>query len=247
MAKRHPKFIYGTNYSSSERSWNMNPEYHKEAARDALVLFEDMNGYASADRKTFELWGNELALRTDLVRRYNGSPVVGAMYGLPAYSVSYHLANYTCAAAGVKWWTYGGSLGLARGPERNRYFMRFAEWYYETSYLRPAECPVEIDKGINVLYKIFARERKTAGGREVVVPIVNMPEENWNVCEFHMPPPVRKVPVKLKMKAGETAEAWLMTPQSPEKAVKLEVKDGVATVPALKDAAMVLFRCKGGK
>jgi hypothetical protein len=38
-----------------------------------------------------------------------------------------------------------------------------------------------------------------------------------------------------------------MTPQNRENAVQLEVKNNTVTVPALVDAAMVLFQCKGGK
>ena len=248
MKKRHPNFIYGTNYNSSPVSRRLYPGYQEASAKNALVLFEDMNGYAREPYSTFEKWGKELAIRCDRVRCYNAAPVVGAMYGLPYYSVSYHLANYTCASAGVKWWTYAGISKMSRVQERNRYFMRFAEWYFETSYRLPETCPVDLAENVNVLYKPFTRERKTADGREVVVPLVNMPEENWYICEYHKELPVRTVPLKLNLKPGETIkEVWLMTPQDPEKAVKLEVKDGIAKVPALKDAAMVLFRCKGGK
>ena len=91
------------------------------------------------------------------------------------------------------------------------------------------------------------RERKTEEGREVVVPFVNLPEENSYICEFHMKPPVRKFSCKLALKPGETATAWFMNPNAPEKAVKLEVKNGTVTVPELEYGAMVLFQCKGGK
>jgi hypothetical protein len=74
-----------------------------------------------------------------------------------------------------------------------------------------------------------------------------MPEENGIICEFHKEPPVRKVSLKLDAKKGEKVTAWLMIPQNPEKAVELEVKNNTVTVPALKDAALVLFQCKGGK
>ena len=247
LEKRHPNFIHGTNYSSREEGWQQSPKYHKENARDALVLFEDMLGFQREPWKSFDRWGKELAIRCDRVRPYNAAPVVGAMRGLPAYSVSYQLANYTCASAGVKWWAYCSIAPMMRDHIRNRYLMRFAEWYFETSFLRPEKCPVET-KEKNVLFEPFTRERKTADGREVVVPLVNMPEGNWNICEFHLEPEVKAVTLKLALKAGETIKtAWLMTPEKPEKAVKLEVKNGSVTVPELHHAAMVLFQCKGGK
>jgi hypothetical protein len=100
MERRHPNFIYGTNYSSSANSWSMTPKYHKEASRNAVVLFEDMLGFNREVWNTFEKWGEELALRTDLVRPQNAAPVVGSMRGVSAGSVSARLAHYTCAAAG---------------------------------------------------------------------------------------------------------------------------------------------------
>lgn len=247
MEKRHPNFIYGTNYSSSKESWELTPEYHKAAARNALVLFEDMLGYNHLKWNTFAKWGNELALRTDFVRPYNAAPVVGAMRGLPQSSVSRDLAEYTAASAGVKWWAGSNNNLYGNVKERGRYFLRFAEWYYDTKFMRPAKCPVTLAKPANVIFDIFTRERKTADGREVVVPIVNMPEENHIICEYHKELPLRKVTLKLAAKKGEKVTAWLMTPEDPEKAVKLEVKNNTVTVPAVKYAAMVLFQCKGGK
>ena len=248
VESRHPNFIFGTNYGSRDEAWNNSPGYHKAAATNAVVLFEDMLGFREEKWNTFEKWGNELARRCDRVRPYNAAPLVGAMSGLPPTSVSYQLANYTCASAGVKWWAGINKIFHSGIPERNRFFLRFAEYYFDTAFLRPKKCPVELVSPVNVLFKPFVRERKTAEGREVVVPFVNQPEENGHICEFHMKPPVRKnFPIKLDLKPGETATAWFMDPNAPEKAVKLDVKDGIVTVPEVEYGAMVLFQCKGGK
>lgn len=248
VAKRFPNFIYGTNYNSGPEGWRDYPLYHKEAARNGLVLFEDMLNYSRKDVATFELWGDELARRCDMVRPYNGAPVVGAMRGLPMNSVSYHLANYTCASAGVKWWAYANRKLVERSAERNRYLLRFAEYYFGTEFMRPAKMPVTLAADQKVLYKPFVRERKTDDGREIVIPVVNMPENNGYICEFHQTPAVRKnVAFRVALNPGETATAWLMTPQNPERAVKIPVKNGVVTVTELTDACMVLIQCKGGK
>ena len=81
-----------------------------------------------------------------------------------------------------------------------------------------------------------------------MIPVVNMPENNHYICAYHDIPPVRKnMGFKIKLQPEEQAEAWLMTPQNPEKAVKLSVSDGIVRVPELVDGCMVLVRCKGGK
>lgn len=248
IAKRYPNFIYGTNYNSGAHSWKLYPLYHKESARNALVLFEDMLNYSNKEFCTFDLWGGELAKRCDQVRPYNAAPVVGAMRGLPINSVSYQLANYTCASAGVKWWSYASRRLKENAPVRNRYLLRFARYYFGTEFMRPAKLPVSLAAKQNVLFEPFVRERKTDDGREIVIPVVNMPDENRYICEFHQEPSVKKnLSFRIALKSGESAVAWVMTPQNPEKAVKVPVKNGVVSVPVLKDACMVLIQCKGGK
>lgn len=248
VAKRYPNFIYGTNGGYSAANWKKFPKYLKEASTNGMLLFEDMLNFSRKEWCSFEKWGRELAIRTDSVRPQGGTPVVGAMRGLPFNSVAYHLAQYTCASAGAKWWSYGGLALKERSQERNRFFLRFAEYYFGTEFLLQKNCPVSLAEKQNVLFEPFVRQRKTAEGREIVIPVVNMPDNNDYICAYHDEPPVRKnTAFKVDLKNGETAEAWLMSPQSPEKAVKLPVSNGIVRVPELKDACMVLVRCKGGK
>ena len=242
--KRHPNFIFGTNYGSSLETWAATPRWHALAATHSMVLFEDMLNYAREQYGTFERWGGELAIRCDKVRECGGTPVVGAMHGLPDSSVSSHLAHYTAAAAGVKWWCYGGSIHLHdRDAERNRFLLRFAEWYYGTEYLRPATQSVSLAGSDKVLYQPFVRERRTADGREIVVPLLNLPEESTYVCQFHDTPPVR-TDLVLNVPTG-AFEVWLMTPQEPEKARQLTISSDKVTLPPLVDTALLLVRAKG--
>jgi hypothetical protein len=170
------------------------------------------------------------------------------MRGLPKNSASYHLAQYTAASSGVKWWAYNALNVDERSPERNRYFLRFAEYYFGTEFLRPEKSPVSLAKNQNVLFKPFVRQRNTASGREIVIPVVNMPDNNDYICVYHDTPPVRKnIAFKVNLKKGEKAEAWAMTPQNPEKAVRIPVADGIVTLPELTDACMILVKCCGGK
>ena len=243
VAKRHPDFVFGTNYGSGPEAWKAYPRWHALAATRSMVLFEDMLNYAGRERNTFGTWGQELAIRCDKVREFGGAPVVGAMRGLTASSVSSHLAHYTAAAAGVKWWCYGSSVhNYDRDAERNGYLLRFAEWYYGTDFRLASTNSVVLTGSDKVLYEPFVRERKVAGGREIVVPMLNLPEESNYVCQFHDTPPIRKGLILQIPKA--TAEVWIMTPQSPEKAQPLTIADGKVSLPPLIDTALLLVRSK---
>ncbi|MBQ7651016.1 MAG: hypothetical protein IJS15_08650 [Victivallales bacterium] len=241
VAKRHPDFVFGTNYGSGPEAWKAYPRWHALAATRSMVLFEDMLNYAGRERNTFGTWGAELAIRCDKVREHGGAPVVGAMRGLTASSVSSHLAHYPAAAAGVKWWCYGGSIhNYDRDKERNGYLLRFAEWYYGTEFLRPDSLSVNLTGSDKVLYEPFMRERKATEGREIVVPMLNLPEESDYVCQFHeFPPPRSSLVLQVP---NTTVEVWIMAPQSSEKAQRLAVTDGKVSLPPLIDTALLLVR-----
>jgi hypothetical protein len=190
-------------------------------------------------------WTDELAWRDNQARRYGASTVVGSMRGLPHNSAAYHIANYACASTGVKWWASYGQNLVERSNERNRYLMRFAEYYFGHQFLLAKKGTVTSNDGI--LYDPFVRERKTKDGREIVIPAVNIGRDDY-ICVYLPTPAVRKnVTFKVALKPGEKAEAWLMNPQNVDKAVKLSVKDGTVVVPELVDACLVLVQCKGGK
>ena len=247
VAKRHPDFVYGTNYGSAEEEWKKTPGYHKESATNSMVLFEDMLGYSAKKFSTFEKWGSELRKRCDLVRRYGASPVVGAMRGLNPGSISYDLAQYTSASAGVKWMIYYTVDLLDGEAERNRFFLRFAEYYYNPEFLQGKADNIKLENPAKVLWKTFIRERKTANGREIIMPLVNQPDKDDFICQHHPQMSSRKnLTFSVKPRKGEKIDSvWLMTPQSPEKAVKLHVKNGNFIVTELKNAAMILVRLKG--
>jgi hypothetical protein len=243
VEKKHPDFIFGSNFGSSKAKWETYPEYHVEAARNAVTLFEDILGYCEKNISTFEKWGKELTLRCDLVRRYGGAPVVGSMRGLTAGNPSYDLAHYTAASAGVKWWDgYVNDL-LNDDSVRNRFFLRFAEYYFSCDFRHPETTAVTLKNGDRVLWKPFLRERVRNGIHETVIPLVNMPDDNDFICQFHRVPAVRK---NLEFSVpGNVESVYWMTPQEPEKAVRLAVKNGTFTVPELQNAGMILIRSKG--
>ena len=244
---RHPDFIYGTNFPSSKEKWERHPLYHQTMARRALCLFEDMLNFNSKKYNTFERWGDELALRCDMVRKYNGTCGVGAMRGLDVGGTAFHIANYTAVGAGVKWWANGRyEIEYLRDAERNRFAMRYAKYFYGTEYFRTPDA-AKITGSVNVLYKPFLRQSKKADSREIVMPIVNLPEGPQFICQHHKDPAVRKnVAVAVPLTENEQIEAvYLMTPQAPEKAVKLTVKAGKFVIPEIKDAVLIVVKVKG--
>lgn len=247
VAKRHPDFVYGTNYGSSPAEWEKTPLYHKESATNSVVLFEDMLGYSAKKFCTFESWGSELFNRCDLVRRYGASPVVGMMRGLNPGSVSYDLAQYTCAAAGVKWWMGHDLNLLSDEAERNRFLLRFAEYYYNPEFLKSTSNSVKLQKNSRVLWQQFIRERKLKNGREIIMPLINLPEEDNTICRRYDKLNTRQnLTFNVSLLNSEKIDSvWLMTPQNPAKAIKLPVKNRSFSVPELHNTAMVLIRLKG--
>lgn len=244
---RHPNFIYGTNFPSSREKWEKHPLYHQTMAKNGLCLFEDMLNFSRKQHNTFELWGDDLALRCDMVRKYDGTCAVGFMKGLDVGGTSYNLAQYTSIGAGVKWWANTRyEIEYLRDAERNSFAMRYAEYFYGTKYFRTPGV-AEIDGKINVIYKPFLRQYSDKKSREIVMPIVNMPEDNHYICQYHKDPSVRKnISVTVPLLAGEKISAvYFMTPQKPEKAVKLEVKGNTFVIPEIKDAALTVIQVKG--
>ena len=206
-----------------------------------------MLGYSAKKFCTFESWGSELFNRCDLVRRYGASPVVGMMRGLNPGSVSYDLAQYTCAAAGVKWWMGHDLNLLSDEAERNRFLLRFAEYYYNPEFLKSTSNSVKLQKNSRVLWQQFIRERKLKNGREIIMPLINLPEEDNTICRRYDKLNTRQnLTFNVSLLNSEKIDSvWLMTPQNPAKAIKLPVKNRSFSVPELHNTAMVLIRLKG--
>ena len=248
VAERHPDFIYGTNYGSRPVLWKMNPKYKRESARDALTLFEDMGSYQRGEWCTFEKWGRELVRRIDEVRPFGAAPVVGFMSGLPPNSVSHNLARYLTIAAGIKWWDSNIiSIDMPSDQVRNRFLLRYADYLYGTAFLHPKEVPVALRSPSRVLYEPFVRERKVNGGREILVPILNMPQDNEYICCRHDAPPVQKdLRLSMQLESDEKViGVWLMSPQHPLKASRLSWNGAGVAIPELVDFALVLVQVKG--
>lgn len=243
VEERHPDFIYGTNMHADEATFRKSPEYMKEASRNSMVLFESLLNYADPKLKinTWQSWGKALTDACQRVRPYGAQPIVGVMRGFLPGSVALNTAQYVCFASGAKWWGYNDVSPIGNGRERMQFMIRFSEYYFDTKFRQILPDGIRISRNERILWKQFVYERQTESGREMTIHLINLPESDY-IGQRHEIPAVRKnITITLKDKI---AEAYIMLPQSPAQAIKLEVKDDTIMVPELTDAAIVLIKLR---
>ena len=244
--KRHPDFIYGTNYSVSKENLATYPKFFKEISRKSMILFESMLNYNQQDKNTFEKWGTELAKRADKVRENGGTAVVGWMRGTNPGSMAYELANYVCSSAGVKWlqsWQF--KVESHTDIIRNRYFTRYADYYYSTDFLLNDKAGISQVSADRVLWKPFMRERKKDGYREIVIPMINLPKDDF-ICQYHDVPALKNPVFAITPAKGEKIDSvWVMTPEDSVEAKEIKVSGNQFKIENLNETAMVLIRLKG--
>lgn len=241
--EKYPEFVYGMNINSDPKVFKTRPHATKAQTTDALLLFEDML-YVNHDKNsTFEKWGKRLADRTEYVRPFGAQPIVGTMWYPARGSESYHIANYIAMSAGVKWSRRPYYSLESRDQIKNAFMLRYAEYYFDTNFRKNPTTKVTAQNANRVCFAPFVRERVRNNVREIVVPMVNLPDKSNYICKRQKTPSIRK---NLTFKCNRAvSSAWLMTPQKPEKAIRLTIKNGNVTVPELQDAAILLLQCKG--
>jgi hypothetical protein len=241
--KRHPKFVYGMNICSDPKVLKSRPAATKAQATDSLLLLEDMLYVNHEKFSTFQKWGAALAERTDCIRPFGAQSVVGSMWYPTRGSVSYDIANHIANSAGVKWWRRPHFSLESGDREKNAFMIRFAEYYFDTAFRKNPATKVTAKNAERVCFAPFVRERIRNNTQEVVVPMVNLPDNSSYICQLQKTPSVRK---NLVFQCNKNiSAAWLMTPQNPAKAIKLPVVNGKVTIPELQDAAILLLQCKG--
>ena len=211
-----------------------------------MILFESMLNYNQQDKNTFEKWGTELAKRADKVRENGGTAVVGWMRGTNPGSMAYELANYVCSSAGVKWlqsWQF--KVESHTDIIRNRYFTRYADYYYSTDFLLNDKAGISQVSADRVLWKPFMRERKKDGYREIVIPMINLPKDDF-ICQYHDVPALKNPVFAITPAKGEKIDSvWVMTPEDSVEAKEIKVSGNQFKIENLNETAMVLIRLKG--
>ena len=247
VAKRHPKFVNTSNAHATANSERQTPKYCNELWRDTLALLEYIMDFAGKNKK-YNVWAETLAEDNMRVRKRGSHSEVGHISCFLENSVGGQLARYACGAAGSKWW--GGPADYRYWTAKHRslpFAMRFSEYFFSLDFVRmsPAQAAEElkVESLTPVYWQSFVYERDHKGRHELICHVINCdPEEIM----------LRKQPdVKVRGDVAITApnrngkapvEAWAMLPGDEPHAVKLALKNGRAQIPALEEAACVLFK-----
>jgi hypothetical protein len=242
---KYPDFVYGTNIHAKVESFKRNPEYCKVACTNSMVLYEYLLGITRPKYNTWQKWAKNLTEDVQRARPYGAQPIVGFMQGLLPNSVALNLATYVCYASGAKWW--GSLLNLGENWTRDRFMIRFSEYYFDNAFRLIPEARREREFKVagnnRIFWKQFVYERQTPDGREVTVHLINLPESDY-ICQRHEAPPLRKnIKISVAPSSGQTLQsAWVMTPHPLPTATKLRIENGTVVIPELVDAAIVLFK-----
>ena len=247
--KRHPNFVYGTNFSATPERLRCSPKYFKEASTHSLVLFEFLLGSCHERYGTWAKWAKALTETCQRVRLHGAQPNIGYMRGYAAGGTALRLSQYLMFAAGVHW---GGGAGPRHGLDdtwkRFRFALRFAEYCYDPRFrlLAPERRKeVNVTGAKRVFWEQFVYERPTPTGRDVTVHLLNLPKSDYIIMHHERPSPKRNITVTVTLKSGEKLEgAWIMRPDPLPNAVAAKTQtDGHKVrirVPELTEAAIVL-------
>ena len=245
--RRHPKFVYTTNFDASESVFRLTPKYAAEATRDGLALLEYLSSsMGRGETKTYRTWGRTLAEATQRCRRNGSHTEVGAIWAYTEGSVCGQLARYVCNAAGSKWW--GSPFDFRYWTAKHRslpFAMRFSEYFWGLDFrLVPvADCErkVVVADGGRTLWKEFVYEREKDGFRELVVHVINVNGDDHIRVKQADVKPFANLPARVFPAADERlAEAWGLVPGDEPAAIPLDVAD--IRLPKLEEAAVFLFR-----
>ncbi|MBQ6470769.1 MAG: hypothetical protein IJJ33_02185, partial [Victivallales bacterium] len=234
------------------------PATLQEASKDSVLLFEFLISVWQPQWATFQQWGQALQDARERVRPGGAHPTVGTMHGLALASYSKRLAHYVAASAGVRYWGYA-SMGLQESEyEVNRHFLRFAEFYFNPEFapLPPERRQTEITVTGSPRAYVgpMVYERTTATGREMVIHLINLPEESDYFCQRHAwPPPRRDTCIEVRPGHGEhLLGAYAILPFTPEKGglpgvARLSLQGHRCVLPELREAAAIVLKFQGVK
>ena len=169
-------------------------------------------------------------------------------WGPAVYARAMH---YVAFASGYHMYAWAGARGsLDETWEHYRFAARYCEYLYSP---RLRALPVDQDRvavepSEGILWKYFVYVRPVAsGGQELIVDLVNLPEDELVLWHYD-PPPVRGgIRVRAQLLEGQTLrDAWALVPEPQPRSVKLDVdvrgNEVSARVPPLRSIAVVVFR-----
>ena len=250
VRKRHPDYVYGTNFGASEDRKRLSPRYFKEATTNSFLLFEFLLGSCSEKYNTWEKWAKAMTEATQRVRVNGGQPCIGYMRGYAADGTALRLSQYLMFASGCHW---AGGAGMPHSLDdtwkRFRFATRFSEYYYDPGFLLLPEerrGEVSVQAHARVFWRQFVYERVRDQGRDVTVHLLNLPESDFIIMHHEVPAAKENITISLKLAGGEKLErASIMLPDPLPHAGPLQSSTaGTAVtvkVPRLETAAIVLL------
>ena len=184
-------------------------------------------------------------------RQYRSMPTVGQILGPAKGSYSIRLLHYLCGATGVRYWGYNVFDGISKEYETNRYFVRFCEYFFNPDFVPLADDvrkeEIKIDGHKRIFSDFLVYERKTKQKRDVTVHLINLPDTGDYICQRQIPAPVRKnTVVTVQPRKGEKlSKAYAALPFTGKEQlpgmIELKVSGNSATLPELKEAAVLIF------
>ena len=257
VARKHPDFIYNTNYSVNRGLFDEFPEYSRINCEDAGIQMESLLNVASRS-PTWEAWATVLTENMRILRPLRAQPFVGWMSGYAPGGVAHRNIQFIMMASGFRWnGPYGPRHSIDGTAERFRHALRFAEYFYDTDFIPQAdpEALVRVaGPGVDrVLWKPFVFVRRRGTAREVLVHMVNLPADDHIIMHHELPEPRRGLTVTVQGgAAARPGECRLLVPDPAPHAQTLAVRAGgagalVVEVPELLSLGSVVLRIEGGE
>ena len=241
--KRHPNFVNTCNLGAGKKTFG---PYNAMRVANGMGLLEYLIGFDSLEKyNTFAKWTKILTEDSNRMRKVNAHSEVGAIGGFSVNSPATKYARYACHAAGSKWW--GGGIDQRYWGAWHHalpFAMRFSEYFWGTEYLQIEDeterfKKVTVLNGDHLLWKDFIFERKDGKRRELVFHIVNVEPDSHFYVRCKESAPVKNLQVKLGVKVKE---CWVAQPGIEPTIEKLPVKNGILTIPEMKEATMVVVK-----
>ncbi len=251
VAAKHPDFIYNVNYSVNHGLLEKYPEYSKVNTTDAGILMESLLNTCRT-YPTWQAWAKFLTDALSRVRPRGAQPFVGWMRGYAPGGIAHRNMQFIMMASGFRWYgPYGARHSLDDTSRRFRHALRFAEFFYDPGFQR-IEAPgprvrVTGPGADRVLWKPFVFERVTPGRRELLVHLLNLPENDHIIMHHEVPSVKRDLVVSLKWRGPPRPTACrLMVPEPRPRTVKLSWKTGpdgavIVRIPELRSLGSLLL------
>ncbi len=252
MEEKCPGFQYLTNHCQSgtpERlaGLRLYPKWNVAMARDSGGLLEEsLLNTCSEDWNTWEKYAKALRDGGVVVRQNGGQPLVGWMRDGP--SVYLQTMHYLVFASGYHFFGYAGPRNsLDETWKHYRFATRYSEYLYDPGlkYLPVEQKIVSVSDAERVLWKYLVYERERGERKELIINLINLPEEDVMV-RYHEPPSVKKgIEVTVEIPEGKNLkEAWLLVPEPEPSAVKLATRVGngrvIITLPELISCGILI-------